>query len=237
MWITWLFLALAVILVGVIFYTVGRRATLPLWKTVIIMMAGALFGIAGIKLMYLLETGEYGGMSFYGAHFLGPVGIILGCYFLKTSKPEMKSMLDISAVALCAALVLLKIHCRICGCCHGIALETDANGNVIRRFPSQTSEAIFALLLMILFIRMIRKGKNPGSIYPLYMILYGGGRYILNLFRETTPWILNMPSGNFWSILSVIIGAAYLYIRYLLANAQEEKNRTRAKRTGHKVRR
>ena len=225
----YLLMALCVILVGTVFFTVGRTSALNLKKKLVILLSGSVFGIGGLLLMYLIEAGEFGGMSFFGAHFAGPLGIIFACAILKTTKEEMTDMLDISAPALCACLVALKIHCRIIGCCQGIALETDTNGAILRRFPSQTAEALFALLLMILLIIIIRRGKHRGTVFLLYMIFYGLGRYILNLFRETTPWILNMAAGNFWALLSLLIGATALYLRHLHIAAEEEKKQIRSK--------
>ena len=228
-------LLLSIFLVGIVFYLAGRKVTLKLWKKMVVALAGSAFGLFGLFVMGYIENGRFGPISFFGAHFIGPLGILISCRTLKISKKECYKMLDISAPALCAALVVLKLNCYRVKCCGGIVLST--HNDVVCYFPSQIVESIFAFVLMTLFMFLLMKDKAQGSIYLLYMIVYGIGRFVLNIFRETTIWILDMPAGNFWSIISVIIGAGYLYIRYLLTNAQEEKKRTRANRTGHKVRR
>ena len=53
--------------------------------------------------------------------------------------------------------------------------------------------------------------KNRGTIYPWYLIIYGGVRFVLNIFREewvTTEMI--MPFGNIWSLVSIAIGVLWL---------------------------
>ena len=59
---------------------------------------------------------------------------------------------------------------------------------------------------------MIKCKKQKGCIYYWYMILYGISRFILNLFRETTPFIWILPAGNFWALISTILGIALLLI-------------------------
>ena len=100
-------------------------------------------------------------------------------------------------------LALLKVKCRIDGCCYGKTFHTRTGGV---QFPSQIIELIVAIVLMFVLIILLQKSKREGMIYPYYLILYGVTRFILNLFRETTPWIGPLPAGNFWSLISVGIG-------------------------------
>lgn len=224
---------LCIILVGIVFLSVGEKTELPLWKKLFIILVGSLNGIVGLKIMRYIEVGTIEGLSFFGAHFFGGLGIVHACLLVRTSLNEMTSMLDLGAPALCASLVVLKIKCYIDGCCYGRILYTYENGVVIR-FPSQIAECLFALFLMLLFIRMIRLGKHSGTIWYLYMIYYGIGRFILNLLRETKPWILGMAAGNFWSLISIAIGLILLYIHQLRVVTVAEKQAIQIRQRHHK---
>lgn len=229
-----LLVSLCVILVSIVFFTVGHEMTLPIWKRIFIIVVGSLSGIIGLRVMRYIECGRFEGFSFYGAHFFGGLGIVHACLLVRTSLDEMTNMLDVSAPGLCASLVVLKFKCFIDDCCKGIVLKINSDNSVIR-FPSQIVECLFALFLMVLFLVLIRKGKHRGSVWYLYMIYYGIGRFILNLLRETEPWILGMAAGNFWSLVSIAIGLILLYIHRLRVVTAEEKKAAIQNRRAHKA--
>lgn len=62
-----------------------------------------------------------------------------------------------------------------------------------------------------ILVFMIRFRRECGRIYTWLLILYGGTRFVLNYFRETTPFILNIPSGHVWSLVSVVVGFILLF--------------------------
>ena len=44
------------------------------------------------------------------------------------------------------------------------------------------------------------------------MIIYGICRFALNFMRaDLSIFLLGMPAGHFWSVVSVIVGAVWLY--------------------------
>ena len=199
------------------------------------MLTGSLFGIAGLYVMYFIENGEFGGISFFGAFFFGPIGVLLSSYLVKLSKDAIEYMMDIAVPAVCIALCVNKVNCAISGCCRGYIMTVLENGQKVR-FPSQLVESGVALLTMLLFIWFIRKGLLKGHLYALYMVVYGVERFILTFFRDNSQ-ITGLPMGQIWSLVSFVIGASYLYIRYLRRNAEREKERMKTNRASHKAHR
>ena len=136
----------------------------------------------------------------------------------------------------CAVLSAMKLECLHSGCCNGYLITVLENGQAVR-FPSQLVESIVAFLTMIFFIWLIRKDVLKDQLYALYMVVYGVERFILNGFRETSDTIMGLPNGQFWSLVSFVIGASDLYIRYLRHNAELEKERMKTNRASHKAHR
>lgn len=175
-------------------------------KTVIFAVLLTACGLASVKIMNFVESGNWSGLSFFGAVFLEPVFLLLLALLLRE---KWKTLLDLSAPSICGMLMVMKVHCMIFNCCKGRILFENLAGEAVR-FPSQIVELLAALALMVVLIRLMRDEKNRGKIYPLFMILYGVSRFVLNLCRETTPFVWILPAGNFWSLIAIVIGIVWL---------------------------
>ena len=186
------------------------RAGLPMWKTLLSAAVLTVLGVLGAKLMFLIESGFWAGTSFYGAVFFPPLFMVLLALLLRV--PPL-TLLDLCAPAECVMLAILKMQCAVNGCCVGILLTITADGTYIR-FPSQIIELLNALVLMVMLLRLIRKGTWQGRIYPIYMLLYGITRFILNLLRDTKPFLLGLPAGNFWSLVAIVIALIWLRLAH-----------------------
>ena len=80
--------------------------------------------------------------------------------------------------------------------------------------PTFLYEAIWnALILVPIILILERKGKlAKGSSFPLYLILYGFIRFVMELLRTDTTFRLLGVSRNGWvSLGAMLIGAAMLY--------------------------
>lgn len=186
------------------------QAGLPMWKTLLSAAVLTVLGVLGAKLMYVLENGGFGGISYYGAVFFPPLFMVLLALLLRM--PPL-TLLDLCAPAECVMLALLKVLCLKNGCCGGRLLFTAASGTEVY-FPSQIIELLNALVLMVMLLWLIRKGTWQGRIYPIYMLLYGITRFILNLLRDTKPFLLGIPAGNFWSLVAIVIALIWLRLAH-----------------------
>lgn len=181
---------------------------IPVWKLLISAALLTAIGLLGAHIMALIESGNWNGRSFFGAVFLAPMLMFPVAMILRI---PYTIMMDLCAPAECIMLALLKVKCNIDGCCAGKLFLTNGE---LHRFPSQKVECAMAIILMVVLLLLIRSKKQTGKIYPWYLILYGVTRFILNLFRETTPWIGPLAAGNFWSIVAIIIGSVAMGMMY-----------------------
>jgi len=67
--------------------------------------------------------------------------------------------------------------------------------------------------VMLTLIWMHKKNQKT-QLYPWSMIMYGVLRFCIQGLRYggTDPWILGLSQGHFWSLVSVLIGTAWLLL-------------------------
>ena len=172
----------------------------PIWKLIVSGVVLTAIGLLGAHIMSWIESGNWTGRSFYGAVFLTPILLWPLSMILKMNYGRL---MDLSAPAECIMLALLKVKCVIDGCCIGRIFNIHGGSY---RFPSQFVECCIAVVLMIVLVLMIKQQRFEGRVFQSYLVLYGIIRFVLNLFRETTPWIGPFAAGNFWSLVSIAIG-------------------------------
>lgn len=176
--------------------SIGKMTLLTVWLTIT--------GVLGTMILAYIEMGTFGGTSFYGAVFLVPI-LIVPAMLMKIS---YKDILNLSAPAECAMLVVMRFNCLENGCCFGRYLPA-----LEFQFPNQVAEMVVGITIMLTLIRMHKKDQQV-QLYPWYMILYGACRFILQGFRYggTTPWVLGLSQGHFWSLISITIGTIWLLL-------------------------
>lgn len=174
------------------------------WKMILLTLWLTITGVAGTMILAYIETGAFGGTSFFGAVILVPI-LITPALLMKI---DYKDILNLCATAGCAMLFVMRFDCLNKGCCFGRyipALEIQ--------FPSQIAEMVVAVIMIITLIQTHRKNRQA-QLYPRFMIMYGVLRFILNGFRYggTNPWIFGLSQGHFWSLVSVTIGAVWILL-------------------------
>ena len=211
----------------------GKNIKLASWKRAVIIVIGAIGTIAGMLVLNWIENGTWGGISYFGAHFMAPLTVALACLVFGARRTEILDMIDLVSLILSFSIVLIKINCMIHGCCRGRVLWTDERGfNVL--FPSQIAECLNALLITAFLIYCIRKGKHRGMLMPLFYAVYGVTRFYLHLLRDTRPFALGLPAGNLWSLLSIFVSIVWMYIRYLRVS-NEKMARAHRSRAGKRL--
>lgn len=185
---------------------IRKKFGFTLLKILVLTVLLTVAGVISVLLMFFIENGKFGGVSFFGAVFFVP---LLLFPISKITKTKYSDYLDISAPCIAVMLAIMKINCLLSGCCAGRVLGTALNGSVIR-FPSQLCEMAAAVIIAIVTVLIIKSDILKKRIYPLFMILYGCVRFALNLFRETEEMIWGLAIGNIWAVVSVIIGTLWL---------------------------
>lgn len=202
-------LAIGTVLMAVPVAIQSRWYQVKIWKSMLATVLLTVVGTTGTYLLFFVENGRWGGISFYGAVFLVPILFALLAWILRLS---YGTLMDLCATAECMMLAFMKIQCLTSGCCGGRVLFSTADGNAVV-FPSQIVELVNGLVLMGVMMYLARKRPNRGDLYPWYMVLYGCTRFVLNTLRGSlSPLVLGMPPGHFWSLVSILLGVTVLLI-------------------------
>lgn len=174
------------------------------WKMILLTLWLTIVGVAGTLILAYIEMGKFGGTSFYGAVLLVPIFIVPAVLM----RISYKDILNLSAPAECAMLVVMRFECLKAGCCFGRYLP-----KLGFQFPNQIAEMVVSITIMIVLIRMHKKDRQV-QLYPWYMILYGACRSVLQCFRYggLEPWFLGLSQGHLWSLVSITVGIAWLLL-------------------------
>lgn len=206
--VLYLSIGTVVMLIPIVIQT--KQYGIKLWKSAPIAVSLTIVGTIGTYILFFIENQWIGGTSFYGAVFLVP---ILFPFVAKLLREKTSYLLDISAPAECAMLMIMKIQCQLSGCCGGRELFLPGMQQSIQ-FPSQIAEMINAVFICFVLLLLSANRKNQGAIYPWYMVIYGASRFFLNVFREA--WVTKqmlLPFGNIWSLVAIGVGIAWLLIQ------------------------
>lgn len=186
-----------------------KRYELPWWKAIVLPFILTICGVTGTMLLYFVETGRFGGISFYGSVLLIPVLLFpIG----KLLKIPYGKITDCAVPQIFIMLAVMKVHCFVSGCCGGICLFTAENG-VDVHFPSQIVEVVIALAITAVALYMSHEHMFDDRLYAVFFIVYGSLRFVLNFFRDgIKPFLWFIPAGHLWSIVSIGIGISWLWI-------------------------
>jgi len=166
-----------------------------------------------------------GGGVFYGGVIGGAVCVFRYCRRYNVPIEE--------TVALYVPIIPLfhtfgRIGCFLAGCCwgiehkHGIVYNHSlAAPNNVPLLPIQLIEAGFNLILFVVLLNCAKKLKRPAFVLPLYMILYGIARFVLEFYRGDAERGIALLSTSQWiSIVCVMLAIIFLTHAF---NKKEDK--------------
>jgi len=212
---TWHFLIImltsASILVYIWLYLNRNKLNAKWWEILIVTIVHCILGVLSVKFFAILEVGfdmeKAGNFSLFGGVFFMPVFYLIYALIKKVS---LKNAFDIFVIELIIALFFSRMNCLHAGCCVGKIIDGTF------RFPTREVELVFDLIILLVFVPWIYKGKSEGRAYPIYMISYGIARFILESFREADTTAF-MHRAHYWSIISFVVGASILAYQIIKA--------------------
>lgn len=208
----------ALLLLGTIFNIFWlcrmRRQLQMKWYAILILsVLHTVIGVCSVKAFAFLESGDIGNMSLFGAVFFMPEAYWLGA---KLSKRPYGKVCDVFTPCMLFTLMCARINCIVSGCCAGLVIP-----GTHYHFPTRELEILYYIVMLILLIPRVKKSKNPGSIYPLYMASYGAFRFIDEFFRTSSTGMLFHLS-HVWAAIAFAAGLS-IYIEINARNHQRKK--------------
>jgi prolipoprotein diacylglyceryl transferase len=194
-------------------------------------------GFLGARLAYVsTHTGDFldrpwamlyiweGGLALYGGLVAGTIAAVI---VLRRSRGDVFAFGDAVAVGLPLAQVIGRLgnyfNQELFGTPSTLpwAVEIDANIAAAAGYPGFGTfhptflyEALWNVFVTVGVILLLeRRGKLfKGSSFALYMILYGTGRFLMELMRTDTTFRLVGLSRNGWvSVGAVLVGAVLFW--------------------------
>lgn len=220
-------------LVNLRFNKKGKDSFFWRWGVVIILML--LFAV--IIYLFNILTGTPISMiitntkddTFFPNIFVGPITIFL--FSLITLNSPLKTMDVITPVAE-VALIFYKLSCFFWGCCNGIEWEKGLYNYRNERYevPIQLVEIACAIIMFIIIMKLVKKERpHQGTLYPLFMMMYCGSRFVSEFWRGDYPTVFWRLTGNhFACIAGFLEGALFMAVFALYGDRItaffEEKN-------------
>lgn len=139
-----------------------------------------------------------GGLVFYG----GFIGAVLAAWFYcRRYNIDFFRIADIMIPSVALGHVLGRLGCYTAGCCHGMPTGSDwfgavfhDQGTVVARnhllgtpiHPTQLYDAGAELLIFVFLILWRNRKRVHGELLASWLMLYGLGRFLVEMFRGDT---------------------------------------------------
>ncbi|MBN8539537.1 MAG: prolipoprotein diacylglyceryl transferase [Deltaproteobacteria bacterium] len=230
------FVVISIVLSAIAFWIPRRAVSLDYSprRALDLYIAAMIFGFVGARLFHILwEEPRYyiadpllvfdilgGGFVWYG----GAIGGMLGLYLiLRRDRPSsIGGWLDLFAPIAAVGYGAGRIACLLTGCCYGAVCELPhwlhSHGASPIRFmlPTQAFAIIWefgaAFVLHRAEGRRWAKGRQPGQLFSLWLVLHGLGRMLMELMRADPrgPSAFGVTVSMVMSLILILVGGFFL---------------------------
>lgn len=150
------------------------------------------------------------GANYFGKLFHIPFLLVAFCILLWVDPVKQ---IDLITPTFPIALVVSKLACFCHGCCGGIEWEKGLfnTESGLVEFPIQLVEAGLALLLFVLML-FIRDKAKPGTLFPIYLILYSGTRFFSEFLSKKPDVFWILKTYHILCLIGVVLGIIELVV-------------------------
>jgi len=238
--VRWYGIIVALAVVAVVLWAYHRisriKETLTAPPDIMLAPVGIASGIAGAKLVHVLEKWQYyvqhpaeifsgGGLAIYGGVIGATLGIWIYLRFSSRGKERVRdffSVADLIAPGIILAQAIGRVGCLVNGCCFGLpaadwlpwsVVYTHPNSYAplnIPLHPTHVYETIFALVCFVILLRLTGRLKPAGSVFLVYFIMYSAWRIGIGFLRDAAVYFAFGLSQA--QILSIVVLAASVFI-------------------------
>lgn len=208
----------------------GRLVDFSLWIVI-----WALVGAKGLLILvelprYLREPGDLLGVVRAGGVFLGGflAAVIAAAVLMRRYRLRPLPTLDVIIPSVALGHAIGRVGCLLAGCCWGAYCTlpwaityTDpaAAANVgtplhVPLHPFPVYSSLFNLALYGFLAWLYRRSPAPGTVFASYLMIYGSGRFLLELTRgdEVRGTILGgaLSTSQGIAVAMVVVGVSLL---------------------------
>lgn len=180
--------------------------------------------LLNLSTYYNMSFGELVGTggNYFASLMIAPLAwLLLSTLFVANPLKQ----LDFGTVFMPLYLFFGRLACFFNGCCWGIPWEYGLynyhHDHPGRQVPVQLFEAIFLLVIFIFFL-WYRKRAKTGTMFPIYLILYGTFRFVNEFFTADYPAIIG--PFKMYHVLCVIAIVCGVILLVVVAKKRESIN-------------
>lgn len=212
----------------------GKEARIALDGALIALVTG----LIGARLLHVAwEAPDYyrveparvfdllsGGYVYYGGFLFA---FAAGTLFLRAKKEPVAPWLDFSTPVLSLGTAIGRLGCLFGGCCYGkICYQpwavsiVDEKGAYLPRHPAPLYAILWELATLTILLALEKdraRGntgllRRPGSLFALWMILHGIGRFLIEFIRDDFRGsdLVGLSLSQWLSLGLVAVGGAVL---------------------------
>jgi phosphatidylglycerol---prolipoprotein diacylglyceryl transferase len=199
----------------------ARARSLPATATDVGIWAVA-GGLLGAKLLWVIEhraeepllslLASRGGMSWFGGFAGGAIASVLAAHRRRLG---LAPLLAVAAPAAALGQAIGRIGCLLVGDDYGrpttlpwgMAFPEGLPPTTVRVHPTQIYEALWLIALTWLLVRWRARGVDDTSLLARYLVLAGGGRFLIEILRVNVVVAAGMTLAQWVSLALLLIGA------------------------------
>lgn len=221
-------IVIGVVLMSVWWLKFQKKLNMKWYWAPILSFMVFIIGVIGGKLLAYVEVGFNAELAanrrIWGSILL--LIVVIGIV-AKLTKRDFAQAYDISAVATLIAGIIVRIACLVEGCCGGIPIMSGGTF----RWPLVEMEILLDIVLVIYFWNRVYIGKTNGLAYPIFVLIYGVFRFVIEWFREEyTGKIGIFHLAHIWSLLAIIGATIAIWLikrhNMILGNKTYSKHKT-----------
>lgn len=184
-------------------------------------LVGVLGGLAGAKLLYVVEHWaeplsdtllSRGGMSWFGG-LTG--GVLAGLAMVAYARLPLMTVLSAATPALALGQAVGRIGCFLVGDDYGrpttlpwgIAFPQGLPPTTARVHPTQLYEFVLLSAIAGVLVWLRRRGTADRVVVAWYLVLAGGMRFLIEMVRVNQVVFAGLTTAQLFSVALVIVGA------------------------------
>lgn len=219
----------------------GKKRNMDVDAIFTLVILAVVFGFLGGKILFIIQDFEHflqeplmvfsgGGFVVYGGIIVAMIAAILYC---RKKGHSFLKYFDLLVPSVALAQGFGRIGCFLAGCCYGA--ETSCSIGVVfpagsiapsgvPLIPTQLFSAAGDFLIALLLVLYARKDRREGRVGALYLILYGVGRFIIEIFRADYRGEIGMLSTSQFISIFIVIAGILLFIPKTLPKSMTKKS-------------
>jgi phosphatidylglycerol---prolipoprotein diacylglyceryl transferase len=236
--ISWYGLMIALAVLLVVGWVVWQNSRTHQLKKKTILAAAAVSipgGIIFSKVLHVVDQWTYytqfpgrifsaEGLTIWGAILGGTLG--LWAYSRISRSYSFAALGDMLAPGILLGQALGRIGCTFNGCCYGVeshsplsVIYTSPNTYApigIPILPITVFEIFYVLIAFGVLLWLKDKIKPQGSLFLVYLVLYGGWRFGIDFLRAGTPFLFGLHEAQVIGLLVLVLGLGLLVFKTII---------------------